>query len=249
MLELRSVSASYGEVRALRNLNLTIAPGETVALVGRNGAGKTTTLRVVAGVMDPVRGDVLWNGESLLGRPPEERVGLGVALVPEGRGMFPGLSVEENLRMGAFWRRPGRRQLNEELGEVYDLLPRLGERRKQAAGSLSGGEQQMLAIGRALLSQPKLLLLDEPSLGLSPAMIDALYELLGQLKERGVSFILVEQFVPLALKICDRAIGLSKGEVALSGRAEDVAHEELTEIYMGGPSLEAEAKTIIGVDS
>jgi len=248
MLELRGVSAAYGEVRALRNLSLTIEAGETLALVGRNGAGKTTTLRVVAGVMDPSAGDVLWNGESIVGRPPEERVGLGIALVPEGRGIFPGMTVEENLRMGAFWHRPGRREVNDQLADVYGLLPRLGERRRQAAGSLSGGEQQMLAIGRALLSKPRLLLLDEPSLGLSPAMIQNLYDLLGQLKERGVSFILVEQFVPLALKLCDRAVGLTKGEAALSGRADDIAHEELAEIYMGGASLEAEARSIIGVD-
>ena len=248
MLELRSVSASYGEVRALRNLSLSIEPGETLALVGRNGAGKTTTLRVVAGVMDPSQGDVLWKGQTIVGRPPEERVKLGIALVPEGRGIFPGLTVEENLRMGAFWHRPGRGEVNDLLADVYGLLPRLGERRRQAAGSLSGGEQQMLAIGRALFSKPQLLLLDEPSLGLSPAMIQNLYDLLGQLKDRGVSFILVEQFVPLALKICDRAIGLTKGEVALSGRADDIAHEELAEIYMGGASLEEEARHIIGVD-
>jgi branched-chain amino acid transport system ATP-binding protein len=248
MLEVRNVSASYGEVKALRNLTLDVAAGETMALVGRNGAGKTTTLRVIAGVIHPLVGDVRWDGQSIVGLPPEERVRRGIALVPEGRGVFPGMTVEENLRMGAFWRRPGRRELNRALDDVYGLMPRLGERRRQPAGSLSGGEQQMLAIGRALLSEPKLLLLDEPSLGLSPAMIQTLYELLGQLKERGVSFILVEQFVPLALKICDRAVGLSKGEVALSGRADDVAHDELTEIYMGGPSLEAEARSIIGVE-
>lgn len=245
MLELQGVTAAYGEVIAVRGLSLTIKPGETVALVGRNGAGKTTTLRLVSGVIGPVVGDIRWKGESVVGQPPEERVRHGIALVPEGRGMFPALTVEENLRMGAYWRRPKPGQLNEDVREIYDLLPVLGQRKKQAAGSLSGGEQQMLAVGRGLLSKPELLLLDEPSLGLSPAMVETLYELLGHLKERGMSFILVEQFVPLALRLCDRAIGLKKGEVALEGKSEELLHEQLAEVYMGGEEMEEEAKHLL----
>jgi len=247
MLEFDNVSASYGEVLAVRNLSFRMAEGETIAFIGRNGAGKTTALRLLAGEVQPTAGDIRWNGHSLLGRPPEQRIRDGIVLVPEGRGIFPGLNVEENLRMGAFWHKPRSRKLAGRIDEIYDLVPKLGDRRRQPAGSLSGGEQQMLAIGRALLGEPELLLLDEPSLGLSPIMVDSLYGLLGELKRRGVSFILVEQFVPLALKLCDRAIGLKKGEVVLAGRAADVAHKELNEVYMGGQDLEEEAKTVAGV--
>ncbi|MEW6470771.1 MAG: ABC transporter ATP-binding protein [Actinomycetota bacterium] len=246
MLELQGMSAAYGEVRAVRNLTMTVAPGESVALIGRNGAGKTTTLRVVAGVIQPATGDVRWDGESIVGLDPERRVRKGIVLVPEGRGIFPGLTVEENLRMGAFWRRPRPSEVRKDMQAIYEDLPVLAARRGQAAGSMSGGEQQMLAIGRGLMSEPKILLLDEPSLGLSPQMVDALYELLRRIKERGVSFVLVEQYVPLALELCDRAIGLKKGVVAFAGRADEVAQDHLTEVYMGGATLEEEAKEIIG---
>jgi branched-chain amino acid transport system ATP-binding protein len=240
MLELRGVSASYGEITAVRNVTLTVSPGETLALIGRNGAGKTTMLRLAAGVIEPFAGDVRWQGRSILGRRPEQRVRQGIVLVPEGRGIFPGLSVDENLRMGAFWRRPGRATAKHDLDEVYELMGVLATRRQQPAGSLSGGEQQLLAIGRALLSKPQVLLLDEPSLGLSPKMIEALYEILGTLKERGIAFILVEQYVPLALRLCDRVLGLQKGVVALSGSTDEVELDHLTEVYMGGSELRSE---------
>ncbi|HZQ27318.1 MAG TPA: ABC transporter ATP-binding protein [Acidimicrobiales bacterium] len=241
MLELEGVHGAYGEIKAVRGLDLQMGPGETVALVGRNGAGKTTTLRLIAGVLEPTQGDVRWLGGSIVDLPPEARVEKGIVLVPEGRGMFPGLTVEENLRMGAYWRKPKPRELKEGLDEVYGLMPRLSERRRQAAGSLSGGEQQMLAVGRGLMSDPRVLLFDEPSLGLSPAMVGSLYELLHELKERKVAFVLVEQYVQLALELCDKAIGLNKGEVVVSGSAaEVVASGRLTDVYMGGSELESE---------
>jgi branched-chain amino acid transport system ATP-binding protein len=244
MLELQQVTAAYGEITAVRDVSLSVEPGETVALIGRNGAGKTTTLRLLAGELDPVRGDVRWEGESIVGDSPEKRVRSGIVLVPEGRGIFPALSVEENLRMGAYWRRPRPRQLMQDLEQVYELLPVLRVRRRQAAGSLSGGEQQMVAIGRALMAEPKVLLLDEPSLGLSPLMTEELYKLLHELKAKGVGFVLVEQYVQLALELCDRAVGLKKGVVVLAGKAREVAEGDLTEVYMGGTELQDEARQI-----
>jgi branched-chain amino acid transport system ATP-binding protein len=237
---MRNVSARYGEITAVRNVSLTLGEGESLALIGRNGSGKSTMLRLAAGVIEPFAGDVRWNGRSLLGRKPEQRVRDGIVLVPEGRGIFPGLTVDENLRMGAFWRRPGRSVTKGDLDEVYELLVVLNSRRRQAAGSLSGGEQQLLAIGRALLSKPKVLLLDEPSLGLSPKMIEALYEILEGLKARRIAFILVEQYVPLALGLCDRLLGLQKGVVAISGSTEGVGVDDLTAVYMGGSEMRNE---------
>ena len=242
MLEVEGVSASYGEVTALRNLSMSVQAGETVALIGRNGAGKTTALRLLSGATQPTAGDIKWKGESVIRQPPERRVRDGIVLVPEGRGIFPSLTVEENLRMGAYWRKPRAKSLQADLEEIWEMLPVLFARRKQAAGTLSGGEQQMLAIGGALLAKPEILLLDEPSLGLSPLMVEALYDILRKLKARGMAFVLVEQYVLLALDLCDRAIGLKKGLVVMSGPAEEVAHEELDEVYMGGRDLEAEAK-------
>jgi branched-chain amino acid transport system ATP-binding protein len=240
LLEIRNVSARYGEITAVRNVTLTLGAGETLALIGRNGAGKSTMLRLAAGVIQPHVGDVRWKGRSIVGKNPEQRVRQGIVLVPEGRGIFPGLTVDENLRMGAYWHRPRSSAARRELEEVYGLLGVLAQRRQQPAGSLSGGEQQLLAIGRALLSRPEVLLLDEPSLGLSPKMIEALYGILGALKERDIAFILVEQYVPLALKLCDRVLGLQKGTVAISGDTAGVELDRLTEVYMGGSELQVE---------
>jgi len=244
LLELRNVWARYGEITAVRKVSLTVDAGESVTLIGRNGAGKSTMLRLAAGVIQPFAGEVRWKGRSIIGLPPERRVRQGIVLVPEGRGIFPGLSVDENLRMGAFWHRP-RGSARRQLEEVYDLLGVLGQRRSQPAGSLSGGEQQLLAIGRALLSKPEVLLLDEPSLGLSPRMIDALYGILGTLKERGIAFVLVEQYVPLALRLCDRVLGLQKGMVAVEGATDGVEVDDLTEVYMGGSELQAKAEQVL----
>ena len=237
MLELVSVSGGYGDVLAARDISFSVGAGETLALLGRNGAGKTTTLRLAAGVLTPTAGAIRWHGRDISALVPEERVRLGIVLVPEGRGIFGGLSVEENLRMGAYGYRPRPKELREALDDIYELLPVLKERRQQAGGSLSGGEQQMLAIGRALMSRAQVLLLDEPSLGLSPKMVGLLYGLLRRLKDRGVGFVLVEQYVQFALELCDRAVGLVKGEVALAGAAGDFAAQELADVYMGGHQL------------
>jgi branched-chain amino acid transport system ATP-binding protein len=245
MLELRSVSASYGGVRAVRGLSFSVQDGATVALIGRNGAGKTTTLRVIAGQMQVDEGEVRWNGSALDGIPPERRISEGIVLVPEGRGIFPELTVDENLRVGAFWWRPRPAELRYDMERVFELLPGLAERRRRMAGTMSGGEQQLLAIGRALMSRPKLLLLDEPSLGLSPRAVDNVYDVLRNLKSDGVGFVLVEQYVPLALDLCDYAIGLKKGVAVMSGPSVEIAQAELTDVYMAGAELEAEAKAIL----
>jgi branched-chain amino acid transport system ATP-binding protein len=237
MLELAGVTAAYGEIVAVRDVDLAVRPGETVALVGRNGAGKTTTLRLAAGVVAPLRGTVRWDGEDIAGCPPEERIRRGIVLVPEGRGIFPALTVEENLRLGAYWRRPPAGELGRDIDEVHDLLPVLAARRHQSAGSLSGGEQQLLAIGRALLSKPRLLLLDEPSMGLAPRMVETLYALLAQLKERRLGLIVVEQHVRLALQLCDRVLGLNKGVVTVEGAAGELDRVALDEVYLGRGAL------------
>lgn len=239
MLDLRAVDGAYGEILAVRKLNLTLHPGETLAVIGRNGAGKSTTLRLIAGVLQPRAGDIQWRGVSIVGTRPEQRARTGIALVPEGRGVFPALTVEENLRMGAYSDKPRGKALTRRFDEVYGLLPRLSDLQRRLAGNLSGGEQQLLAIGRALMSHPEVLLLDEPSLGLSPIMVDRVYEVLHALKQRAdVAIILVEQYVHLALDLCDWAIGLEKGYTVMSGPASEIAAQrDLSAVYMGGAEL------------
>ncbi len=203
----------YGGIRALRDFNVTITPGSTTALLGRNGAGKSTALKLMAGSLLPSAGQVTWNGRSIAGKPPEERVKLGIALVPEGRGMFPGLTVEENLRVGAYVDKPPARELAERLELAFTRLPTLKRLRKSYAGRLSGGEQQMLTVARALMGNPKVLLLDEPSLGLAPKIVEELYVLFGSLRDGVLAMVLVEQYVSYALGLCDYAVVLENGEV------------------------------------
>jgi branched-chain amino acid transport system ATP-binding protein len=235
MLELRGVDGWYGQIQAVRNFNLNLEAGKSVALLGRNGAGKTTTLRLIAGVIKPARGEVIWDGNDVSQLPPEERVRHGIVLVPEGRGIFPALTVHENLRFGAYWEKPKRPVLNQRMDYVFSFLPKLATLRNQQAGSLSGGEQQMVAVGRALMSNPKVLLLDEPSLGLAPMVVESLYELFAQLLETGIGLVLVEQYIGFALKLCDDVIGLNKGNIIVQGRADDLAgSDQLREMYMGG---------------
>ena len=233
MLELKNVTAGYGHFTALWDVNLRVAAGEAVAVVGPNGAGKTTLLRVISGMIPPRKGELIFEGQSLGGRPAHEIVAHGIAHVPEGRRIFPALSVGENLKMGAFLP-AARRTYAEALTRVYALFPVLAERHKQRAGSLSGGEQQMLAIGRALMSRPKLILLDEPSMGLAPVMVLRLFELIRRVREEGYTILVVEQNVRQVLKLVDRAYLLEVGRIHTEGRADELAEQDFVrKAYVG----------------
>jgi branched-chain amino acid transport system ATP-binding protein len=234
MLEITSAEGSYGGIRALRGFTLSVPAGSTIALLGRNGAGKSTALKIMSGGLLPSAGDVTWDGSSIASMPPEERVRLGIALVPEGRGIFPGLTVEENLRMGAYSHKPKRKELDRRLEVAYGQLPDLVRLRKQLAGGLSGGQQQMLTVARALAGEPRVLLLDEPSLGLAPLVVEQLYALFASLAGGDLSIVLVEQYIGFALKLCDYTLVLSNGEVVVQGRSADLVEQNaLSEIYLG----------------
>jgi branched-chain amino acid transport system ATP-binding protein len=244
MLELHEVDGFYGSIQAVRGVTLRVEAGQSVALLGRNGAGKSTILKLIAGVLRPVAGEVRWEGEVVNDLTPEQRIRRGIVFVPEGRGVFPDLTVDENIRVGAYWRRPGKGELGRLLEETYDLLPGLASRRAQRAGSLSGGEQQMLAIGRGLMGDPKLLLLDEPSLGLAPQVVQSLYELLDRLVRTGVGIVLVEQYVSVASRLCAVVAGVDKGRLVFHGEASRFAADSrLLDMYMGKRYLPAEAMT------
>jgi branched-chain amino acid transport system ATP-binding protein len=233
LLEVEDLRAGYGPVRALHGVDVTVQEGAVAAILGPNGAGKTTTLRALTGMVR-TSGRIVFDGRSLAGLSTPRIVRLGVAHVPEGRGTFPALTVDENLRLGA-WTRRDAAAVRSDLDEYYGMFPRLAERRGQAAGSLSGGEQQMLAIARALLLRPRLLLLDEPSLGLAPMVTRALFEVLGRVKrERGTTMLLVEQNANLALELADQAYVLEAGRTVLAGPAEQVsADDNVRRSYLG----------------
>jgi branched-chain amino acid transport system ATP-binding protein len=233
MLELHDVHARYGAITALRGVSINVSQGELVALLGVNGAGKSTTLGCIAGVLRPWKGSITFEGASLIGKAPEQIARRGISLVPEGRDIFPSLTVEENLRLGAFTRsEKGVYQRN--LEEVYELFPVLKERLQQPGGTLSGGEQQMLAIGRALMSNPRLLMLDEPSLGLAPALVDQIFELIARMHKSGVTILLVEQNVDRSLEIVDRAYLVNTGLIESEGTAQQLrTHADIQGIYMG----------------
>ncbi len=233
MLELRGVSAGYGPITVLRDVSISVPEGSMVALLGRNGAGKTTTMRVASGMLRPSAGEVWFRGARIDGRNAADIARLGLAHVPEGRGAFPGLTVRENLEVGAAGRAVRRRELHGEIDEVTASFPRLRERMGQRAGSLSGGEQQMLVLARALMARPKVVLVDEPSLGLAPVIVDEVYRLLEGLKADGLTVLLVEQYVELALGIADYAYVLEKGAVALEGEASRLAGDRsVLDAYM-----------------
>jgi branched-chain amino acid transport system ATP-binding protein len=233
MLELRGITAGYGHFTALWDVSLRVDAGEAVAVVGPNGAGKTTLLRVVSGVIPPRSGTLLFDGVALTGRPAHEVVAHGIAHVPEGRRLFPALTVADNLKMGAYLPR-ARRAHRESLERVYTLFPILAERRTQRAGSLSGGEQQMLAIGRALMSQPRLILLDEPSMGLAPVMVLRVFDLIRRIREEGYTILVVEQNVRQVLKLVDRAYLLEVGRIKIEGRAAELAEQDFVrKAYVG----------------
>ncbi|HEY3067212.1 MAG TPA: ABC transporter ATP-binding protein [Methylomirabilota bacterium] len=233
MLELRAVTAGYGQFTALWDVSLRVDAGEAVAVVGPNGAGKTTLMRVISGLVRPRAGDLVFEGVSLTGRPPHEIVAHGIAHVPEGRRLFPALTVAENLKMGAFLP-AARRAFAASLERVFGLFPVLAERRTQRAGSLSGGEQQMLAVGRALMSQPRLILLDEPSMGLAPVMVLRLFDLIRRVREEGYTILVVEQNVRQVLKLVDRAYLLEVGRIKIEGRADALGDQDFVrKAYVG----------------
>ena len=233
LLELRGVTAGYGAFTALWDVSLRVAAGEAVAVVGPNGAGKTTLLRAISGLIAPRSGSVTFEGAELAGHPAYDVVAHGIALVPEGRRLFPQLTVAENLKMGAYLP-SARARFRESLERVYTLFPALAERQDQRAGSLSGGEQQMLAVGRALMSRPKFILLDEPSMGLAPVMVLRLFDLLRRVREEGYTILVVEQNVRQVLKLVDRAYLLEVGRIKMEGRAAELAEQDFVrKAYVG----------------
>jgi branched-chain amino acid transport system ATP-binding protein len=225
MLEIKGIESGYGKIKVLKGITLHVEKGEMVALVGPNGAGKTTLLKTIAGMITPWKGDILLEDVSISGVPPHRTSARGVAYVPEGRRVFSAMSVEENLLMGTYLK-VNRPRKEESLRMVYDLFPRLEERKKQIAGTLSGGEQQMLVIGRGLMMRPKLVLLDEPSLGLAPLLINSIYKVLERLNEEGMTTLLVEQNVKKALSLCKRAYVIENGEIAMKGLSGDILCDE-----------------------
>uniref|UniRef100_A0A831THS7 ABC transporter ATP-binding protein n=1 Tax=Thermorudis peleae TaxID=1382356 RepID=A0A831THS7_9BACT len=233
VLELESVHVYYGPIHALRGVSLTVERGEIVTLLGANGAGKTTTLRSISGLIRPARGRIALEGRNIAGLPPHEIVKLGVGHVPEGRRIFPRLSVEENLALGAFTI-TDRQEIRRRLEEVLQLFPRLAERRRQQGGTLSGGEQQMLAIGRALMMQPRIMLLDEPSMGLAPVLVESIFEVIQRLNQRGTTILLVEQNARMALEVAHRGYVLETGSIVLEGPAAELAHDPRVQAaYLG----------------
>jgi branched-chain amino acid transport system ATP-binding protein len=234
MLDIDNLQVQYGSITALRGVSITVNAGELVALIGANGAGKTTTISAIAGVLKPAKGDIRFENASIAGQAPEQIIRRGIATVPEGRHIFPSLTVEENLRLGAYIRQD-RAEFRRDLDEMFALFPILGERLHQRGGTLSGGEQQQLAIARALMSHPKLLMLDEPSLGLAPALVDQIFDLIVRLHASCVTILLVEQNVDRTLAIIDRAYLLQTGQVQVEGTAEDIRrHVDIKSIYLGG---------------
>jgi branched-chain amino acid transport system ATP-binding protein len=234
MLEIDDIEVYYGDAQALFGLSLEVGEGEVVTLVGSNGAGKTTTLRAVAGIRSPRSGDIRFEGKSLVKVPPHNRAEQGIALVPEGRDLWPQMSVRENLELGAFGKQ-ARPRVEESLGQVFSLFPRLEERVDQLAGSLSGGEQQMCAIGRALMSKPRLLMFDEPSLGLAPILVRQVFETVSHLHaDEGLTILLVEQNLRKALEIADRGYVIETGRIKTEGPSKDLLQDEtVRSAYLG----------------
>ena len=233
MLKIEDLHVHYGGIQALRGISLEVPDGKIVTLIGANGAGKSTTLRTITGLVKASSGSIQWNGQELLGKSIDKIVSSGIAMSPEGRRVFPDLTVLENLKIGAYLR-TGKPEIAKDLEWVYSLFPRLQERSWQLAGTLSGGEQQMLAVGRALMSRPKLLLLDEPSLGLAPLVVQDIFTIIREINRQGVTVLLIEQNANMALKIADLAYVLETGRITLSGTgAELLANEKVKEAYLG----------------
>ena len=233
MLEVRDLDVFYGDAQALHGMALRVEEGEVVTLVGANGAGKTTTLRAISGLERVARGDILFEGESLVGRPGHTRSELGISLVPEGRELWPSLTVLENLELGCYVKSV-RSHRDESLERVFDLFPRLKERIKQSAGSMSGGEQQMVAIARALMSRPRLLMFDEPSLGLAPVVVTQVFAIIRRLAQEGLTILLVEQNLKKALEVADRGYVVETGSISMQGPARELlSNEGIRAAYLG----------------
>jgi len=233
VLKVEGVAAAYGAVTALRGIDLAVAPGELVCLIGANGAGKSSTLRAISGLLRPSAGRIVFDGNEIQGQEPAAILETGIAHCPEGRRVFPHLTVHENLAMGAYVRRD-RHAVTADIERVCAHFPILGERRRQMAGTLSGGEQQMLAIGRALMSRPRLILLDEPSLGLAPAIVEATFAIIAGIRREGTTVLMVEQNAYLALRMADRGYVMETGRIVLEGRASDLlADDHVRRAYLG----------------
>ncbi|MFI8964658.1 ABC transporter ATP-binding protein [Streptomyces sp. NPDC053493] len=233
LLEVEDLRVAYGKIEAVKGISFSVEAGQVVALIGTNGAGKTTTLRTLSGLIKPTAGKITFDGQVINDVPAHKVVSLGLAHSPEGRHIFPRLTIAENLQLGAFLR-SDKDGIERDIQRAYDLFPILGERRKQAAGTLSGGEQQMLAMGRALMSQPKLLMLDEPSMGLSPIMMQKIMETIATLKAEGMTILLIEQNAQAALSLADQGYVLEVGKIKLSGTGQDLLHDdEVRKTYLG----------------
>ncbi|MBJ9976345.1 ABC transporter ATP-binding protein [Pseudomonas sp. S75] len=234
LLQVDRLQVAYGAIQAIKGIDLEVGEGEMVALIGANGAGKTTTLKTLAGLLKPSGGRITFDGQAHAAIKSHDLVREGLALVPEGRGIFPKLTVQENLEMGAYSRRDGQQAIGLDIERFYGIFPRLKERASQLAGTLSGGEQQMLAISRALMGRPKLLLLDEPSMGLAPIIVQTIFSTIREVVKGGVTLLLVEQNARLALQTCDRAYVIDSGRIALSGRCQDLLHDpQVQKAYLG----------------
>jgi branched-chain amino acid transport system ATP-binding protein len=234
MLKIENLHVSYGAIHAIKGVSLTVNDGEIVSLIGANGAGKTTILHTVTGLIPATEGIIEYNGVDLRKAVPSNIVAMGLAHVPEGRHVFTRMSVEENLLMGAFFRKESGAELDEDLEHVYESFPRLKERQKQMAGTLSGGEQQMLATGRAMMSKPKMIVMDEPSMGLSPLLVREVFHIIEKMHESGITVLLVEQNAKMALSIADRAYVLETGQIAMEGIAEELMNDaRVKKAYLG----------------
>ena len=225
MLEIKDLNVHFGVIHALKGISLTVNDGEIVTLIGANGAGKTTTLRTISGLKKPTSGSILLDGKDITHTSPRDRVKMGMSQVPEGRRVFPDMTVLENLELGAYLRRD-RAGIAEDLKMVYERFPRLADRKRQAAGTLSGGEQQMLAMGRALMSRPKILFLDEPSMGLAPLLVQEIFDIIQDINKSGTTVLLVEQNASMALQIANRAYVMETGSIVLSGTGEELSHSD-----------------------
>lgn len=234
MLKIEDINVYYGNIQALKGVSLSINEGEIVTLIGANGAGKSTLLKSISGLLKPKQGKIIYEGDSIGGKAAQSIVKMGISHVPEGRRVFANMTVEENLQLGAYLRKD-KAGIKQDMEKVYELFPRLLERLKQQSGTLSGGEQQMLAMGRALMAKPRLLLLDEPSMGLAPLLVKQIFHIIEEINKTGTTILLVEQNANLALSIADRAYVVETGRIVLSGKSEELtASEEIKNAYLGG---------------